>query len=229
MNEACLNFLKKDISTTEGQQFTSKVLDFMRTKLKRFQQETDNFYNLEATPAEGTSYRLALIDKKNFSDIITANEDNYKKGKETFYTNSSLLPVNHTEDLFEALDHQDNLQTKYTGGTVLHTYLGEKIENSQTVKSLIKKVFENYSLPYLSITPTFSICPQHGYLAGEHAYCPKCLCSCEIYSRVTGYLRPLKQWNSGKQAEFKLKKNYKVNAFSKRFAFRGKLVEPAAH
>ncbi|MBN1914786.1 MAG: ribonucleoside triphosphate reductase [Parachlamydiales bacterium] len=208
MNEACLNFLKTSIATEEGKQFSMEVLDFMREKLTVFQNETQNNYNLEATPAEGTSYRLALLDKKHYPDIIVANEDLIKKGSNPFYTNSSLLPVNYTDDLIEALDHQDSLQKKYTGGTVLHAFLGEKISHPDNVKNLIKRVFEKYELPYLSITPTFSICSNHGYIAGEHATCPTCNNTCEIYSRVVGYYRPVDQWNDGKQSEFQLRKVY---------------------
>ncbi|NGX56579.1 MAG: Anaerobic ribonucleoside-triphosphate reductase [Candidatus Anoxychlamydiales bacterium] len=208
MNEACLNLLNEDISTTKGKKFACEVLDFMREKLSLFQEETKSNYNLEATPAEGTAFRLALLDKKRFSDIIVAND--CSKGAKPFYTNSSLLAVNHTDDLFEALDHQDELQTKYTGGTVLHAFLGEKIDDPNSVKNLIKKAFEKYSLPYLSITPTFSICQEHGYLNGEHQMCPHCNKECEVYSRVVGYLRPVKQWNDGKRAEYSMREEYRV-------------------
>jgi len=210
MNEASLNLLGKSISEEEGRKFAIETLNFMRDKLVLYQTETKNNYNLEATPAEGTSFRLALIDKKRFGNIIAANEEDIKKGAYPFYTNSSLLPVNHTEDLFQALDHQDGLQKLYTGGTVLHTFIGEKIDDAEVVKNLIKKVFENYELPYISITPTFSICPEHGYLHGEKEICPTCSKDCEIYSRIVGYLRPLQQWNNGKQAEFALRTCYKV-------------------
>ncbi|KPK33002.1 MAG: anaerobic ribonucleoside-triphosphate reductase [Chlamydiae bacterium SM23_39] len=207
MNEACLNLFKKPIASKEGKKFAQEILDFMRNNLKKFQQETTNNYNLEATPAEGTSYRLSLIDKKLYPNIISAND---KKNSEPFYTNSSTLAVDHTEDLFESLDHQNDLQKKYTGGTVFHIFLGEKIDDSQSTKSLIKKIFEKYELPYISLTPTFSICSKHGYLSGEVAKCPKCKNSCEIYSRVTGYLRPTSQWNKGKQSEFQIRKKYKT-------------------
>ncbi|MBU0722611.1 ribonucleoside triphosphate reductase [Patescibacteria group bacterium] len=201
MNEAIMNFMQKDIASKEGKQFAEKVLDFMRDKLVEFQKETGNNYNLEATPAEGTSYRLALADQKHYDDIYFANG----KGKEVvdpFYTNSTHLPVNYSEDLFEILDLQDNLQTKYTGGTVVHFFLGEKIEDSTAIRNIVKKICANYKLPYFSITPTFSVCPTHGYLSGEIATCPKCKNSCEIYSRVVGYLRPISHWNKGKHAEF---------------------------
>ncbi len=168
MNEACLNFLGTDMATEAGVKFADKVLTFMRDRLQKFQKETENIYNLEATPAEGTSYRLALKDKKKYPDIITAGKDR------PYYTNSSQLPVNYTDDIFEALDLQDSLQSKYTGGTVLHLFLGEKVSDGRSVKKLIKTIFENYRLPYITITPTFSVCPIHGYLAGEHFYCPKC-------------------------------------------------------
>ena len=205
MNEALLNFMGKSIGSEEGKLFAEEVLDFMRKVLVKYQEETGNLYNLEASPAEGTSYRLAKIDKEKYPGIITAGDD------EPYYTNSTQLPVNFTTDVFEALELQDNIQTKYTGGTVLHLFLGEQISDIQTAKSLVKKVFENFKLPYITITPTFSICPVHGYLSGEHFYCPKCTVKqpCEVYSRVVGYLRPIKQWNTGKQEEFKQRKEFK--------------------
>ena len=210
MNEACLNLLGQDITTPEGQRFAKEVLDFMRNRLVLFQKETGNNYNLESTPAEGTSYRLARIDKKKYPEILCANEENCRTRKaETFYTNSTQLPVNHTDDVFEALDLQDEIQSKYTGGTVFHTFAGERISDPRAVKTLIKKICTQYHLPYLTFTPTFSICPSHGYLNGEVSACPTCEDSCEIYSRVVGYLRPVKQWNKGKQAEFDLRKEYR--------------------
>ncbi|MCD6221179.1 hypothetical protein J7K25_03370, partial [bacterium] len=172
MNEACLNFLKKDLGSKEGIEFTLKVLDFMREKLLEFQKTTGNNYNLEATPAESTSYRLAKLDKEKYPDIICANESTFKKGAQPFYTNSTQLPVNFTDDVFEVLELQDEIQTKYTGGTTLHIFIGEKIKDSQMVKKLIKNICDNYRLPYFTITPTFSICPQHGYINGEHQICP---------------------------------------------------------
>jgi len=210
MNEACLNLLGQDITTPDGQRFTKKVLDFMRNHLILFQKETGNNYNLESTPAEGTSYRLARIDKKKYPEILCANEENCRTRKaEPFYTNSTQLPVNYTDDVFEALDLQDEIQSKYTGGTVFHTFAGERISDPRAVKTLIKKICTQYHLPYLTFTPTFSICPSHGYLNGEVAVCPTCEDACEIYSRVVGYLRPVKQWNKGKQAEFDLRKEYR--------------------
>ena len=209
MNEACLNLLGVNIASPGGQNFTKKVLDFMRDRLILFQKETGNSYNLESTPAEGTSYRLARSDKGKYPDIICANEENYREIKaEPFYTNSTQLPVNFTDDVFEALDLQDDIQTKYTGGTVFHTYAGERISNPDSVKTLVRKICENYHLPYLTFTPTFSICPSHGYLNGESETCPTCQERCEVYSRVVGYLRPVKQWNMGKKEEFKLRKAY---------------------
>ena len=172
--------------------------------------QTGNNYNLEATPAEGTSYRLARMDKKRNKKIICANEDAYKGGSEPFYTNSTQLPVNYTDDMFKALDLQDPLQTKYTGGTVFHLFLGERINNIKVVKNLVRKICENYSLPYFTLTPTFSVCPAHGYVSGEHFECPSCGESCEVYSRVVGYLRPVKQWNFGKKEEFKLRQTFEV-------------------
>ncbi len=210
MNEACLNLLGEDIGEPDAREFTLKVLDFMRKKLLEFQEETGNNYNLEATPAESTSYRLALKDKKKFPDIICANEEEYKKGAEPFYTNSTQLPVNYTDDVFEALDLQDEIQTKYTGGTVLHIFAGERVENGEVIKNLVRKICEGYHLPYFTFTPTFSICPNHGYLPGNQPICPKCGAETEVYSRSVGYLRPVSQWNKGKQEEFKTRKTFKV-------------------
>jgi len=202
MNEALLNFLKEDISSEKGIEFAQKVLDFMRNRLVTYQKETGDIYNLEATPAEGTSYRLARKDKEKYPKIITAGKD------VPYYTNSTQLPVDHTDNLFEALEKQDDLQTKYTGGTVFHAFLGEKIYDAEVVKNLIKKVFTKYKLPYFTLTPTFSICPNHGYISGEHFKCPECGAESEVYSRVVGYLRPVKQWNEGKQEEYKQRKEF---------------------
>ena len=174
MNEAIVNFMPgENISTEKGRKFAISVLDFMRDKLGEYQEETGNIYNLEATPGEGTTYRFAKSDKKRFGKIIVANENSVKTGGNPYYTNSTHLPVNYTEDIFESLELQDDLQTKYTGGTVLHIFIGEKLEK-ENVKNLIKKIAENFRLPYFTLTPTFSICPNHGYLAGDHEYCPKC-------------------------------------------------------
>jgi len=213
MNEAVLNFLGKEMHDKEGVAFASKVLEFMRDILADFQQETGNIYNLEATPAEGASYSLALKDKKRYPKIRIHNHLNGKNDAEIYYTNSSQLPVDFTDDIFEALDLQDSLQAKYTGGTVLHGFLGEKMPNTKAVKTLVKNIASNYHLPYFSLTPTYSICPEHGYISGEHQFCPKCKLEkkktpCEIYSRVVGYLRPVSQWNAGKQQEFKDRKTY---------------------
>jgi len=210
MNEACLNLLSKDIGTPEGQRFSIQVMDFLRDRIRDIQQETGNYFNLEATPAEGTAYRLARRDKVKYPGIICANEDEFQNGAEPFYTNSAQLPVNYTDDPYELLDLQDTLQTKFTGGTVVHIFLGERIKSGNTVKEFVRKVCENYRLPYFSLTPTFSICPAHGYIAGEHAECPTCSAECEVYSRVVGYLRPVKQWNVGKKAEYKERKMLKV-------------------
>lgn len=209
MNEALMNMNGKNIGTEEGRQFAEEVLDFIRDRLFVYQEETGNYYNLEATPAEGTSYRLAILDKDALPNCHFANG----KGNEVtvpFYTNSTHLPVNFSEDIFEVLDLQDNLQSKYTGGTVQHFFLGERIHDPLVVKSMVKKICENYHLPYFTLTPSFSVCPNHGYLDGEVAECPQCGEECEIYSRVVGYLRPVKQWNDGKKAEFAIRKHYKV-------------------
>jgi ribonucleoside-triphosphate reductase len=175
MNEACLNLFNKPIHDPEAHKFSVEVLEHMRDRLQKYQDETGNFFNLEATPAEGTSYRLAKIDKVKFSTIRCANEMACRdQGAEPFYTNSTHLPVNYTDDIFEALDLQDALQTSYTGGTVLHGFIGERMPSAEATKQLVKKIFTDYSLPYLTLSPTFSICPKHGYIAGEHEYCPKC-------------------------------------------------------
>ncbi|UCH71499.1 MAG: ribonucleoside triphosphate reductase [Thermoplasmatales archaeon] len=211
MNDALLNFMNKSIGDKEGKLFAEKVLEYMRNRMADFQEETGNIFNLEATPAEGTSYRLARIDKSQYPDIRTYNQEKYSnnggKAAEPYYTNSTQLPVGYTTDVFEALDLQDSLQSKYTGGTVLHMFLGEEEPSPTATKKLIRKVAENYSLPYYTVTPTFSVCPDHGYIAGEHNFCPSCktknkTTECEVYSRVVGYLRPVRQWNRGKQQEF---------------------------
>lgn len=208
MNEALLNLFGQSIETPEGMKFSLRVLNFMRSKLADFQEETGSIYNLEATPAEGTSYRLARIDKRKHPKIIVANEKYLQGGVEPFYTNSSQLPVDCTADLFEALKHQDKLQTLYTGGTVFHIYLGERIRSWKAAAELIRKVAWNSHLPYFTLTPTFSICQSHGYLNGQHKICPNCQRECEVYSRVVGYLRPVDQWNDGKQAEFSIRSNF---------------------
>lgn len=209
MNEACTNLLNTDIGTEAGKAFALETMDYMRAKIQKFQQETGNNYNLEATPAEGTSYRLAKLDKENLIDIKCANDDDYySKNAEPYYSNSTQLPVNYTDDIFELLDHQDDLQTKYTGGTVVHIFAGERIANISVMKNLVRKVCENYHLPYFTFSPTFSICPNHGYVKGEHEICPNCGEECEVYSRIVGYIRPVKQWNKGKKAEFKNRKTF---------------------
>jgi ribonucleoside-triphosphate reductase len=210
MNEACLNFMGKDIANEEGRHFALKVMDYIRTMISELQEETGEFFNLEATPAEGTSYRLAMLDKNKFPNIICANESDYQKGAAPYYTNSTQLPVNYTDDIFETLSLQETLQTKYTGGTVLHIFLGEMVSDSDAIKHLIRKVATGYRLPYFTLTPTFSICPTHGYLTGEQGTCTRCQQETEIYSRVVGYLRPVEQWNVGKQAEFQVRKPFKV-------------------
>ncbi len=210
MNEACLNLMGENIASDKAREFTIRVLDFMRAKLLDFQKETGNNYNLEATPAEGTSYRLARIDKDKNPEIICANEEEYKAGAEPFYTNSTQLPVNYTDDIFEALDLQDRIQIKYTGGTVLHIFAGEKVGDPEVIKNLIRKICELYHLPYFTFTPTFSVCPTHGYIAGEFYTCPECGAETEVYSRVVGYLRPVNQWNKGKREEFRKRKTFNV-------------------
>lgn len=194
MNEACLNLFGENIGSLQGKQFALEVMDYMRAKIVEFQKETGNNYNLEATPGEGTSYRLAKLDKDKYP----------------YYTNSTQLPVNYTDDIFEVLDHQDDVQTKYTGGTVVHIYAGERIQSIETMKNLVKKICNNYHLPYFTFSPTFSTCPNHGYVAGEHFTCPECGASCEVYSRVVGYIRPVEQWNKGKKQEFLDRQEFKI-------------------
>ena len=207
-NEAALNLLGVDIGTEKGKAFAEKTLDFMRDRLVEYQKETGNNYNLEATPAEGTTYRLAQLDKASFPDRAHFANGIGAEVKCPFYTNSSHLPVNYTDDLFELMDLQDNLQTKYTGGTVIHFFLGERMDDPQTLKKLVKTICENYKLPYFTFSPSFSICKNHGYIVGEHPECPNCGESTEVYSRVVGFLRPVSQWNKGKQAEFDMREHY---------------------
>ncbi len=208
MNEAIANLLHTDIGSKQGQAFAQKTLEHMRKRLIAYQKETGNLYNLEATPAEGTSYRLALKDKKLYPDIIVANEAEVVRGAEPFYTNSSHLPVNYTNDIVEALSMQDALQTKYTGGTVIHLFLGERVTDASSIPGLVKNICKNFKLPYFTLTPTFSVCGSHGYLAGEHRSCPSCARECEVYSRIVGYLRPISAWNAGKQAEWSVRETY---------------------
>lgn len=208
MNEACLNLFGDDLVSREGRAFAARTLDFMRERLIGYQAETGAIFNLEATPAEGTAYRLARLDKARHPGIVAANETDDSCAP--YYTNSSQLPVGFTDDVFEMLDLQDDLQTKYTGGTVLHLYLGERVREAGAVKRLIRKVCENYRLPYFSITPTFSVCPECGYLDGERPIC-ECGRPTEVYSRVVGYLRPVEQWNEGKREEFRERKMYRID------------------
>jgi ribonucleoside-triphosphate reductase len=198
MNECIQNFTgsRESILTVKGKQMAEDILDYMNEVLLRFQLETGHLYNLEASPAEGAAYRFAKIDKAMFPDIVTAGVG------APYYTNSTQLPVGYTEDLFEALNAQDSLQTKYTGGTVFHGFIPERIEDVEIVKTILKDVTQQYRLPYFTITPTFSICEDHKYIAGEHATCPTCGKTTEIWSRVVGYHRPIQSWNVGKQSEF---------------------------
>jgi ribonucleoside-triphosphate reductase (formate) len=212
MNEACLNFMGKDIGTVEGQAFALNVMDHLRELIARVQDESGDIFNLEATPAEGTSFRLAMLDKKKFGRIRCANETEHSKGAPPYYTNSTQLPVNYTDDLYHTLQLQDRLQTKYTGGTVLHVFLGEQLSDIDAVKALVRKIAASYRLPYFTLTPTFSVCPSHGYLNGEQARCAHCNQETEVYSRVVGYLRPVKQWNDGKQAEYAMRKTYRIDS-----------------
>lgn len=212
MNEALLNMFGFGIEAEEGLKFAIKTLNFMRERLMKYQEETGNLYNLEATPAEGTSYRLAKIDKEKYPDIIVANEKYLPQGAEPFYTNSTHLPVDSSLDLFEALEHQDKLQPLYTGGTVFHVFLGERLYSWREAALLVKKIAYGFHIPYFTLTPTFSICPTHGYLSGEHNLCPICGAKCEVYSRVVGYFRPVDQWNDGKQSEFRIRRTFDKSA-----------------
>ena len=208
MNEACLNaiWLGKDLTNKEAQDFTAKVLNHMRNRLSDYQEKYGDLYNLEATPAESTSFRLAKHDRERYPDIITASQND----NVPYYTNSSHLPVGFTEDIFEALDIQDNLQTLYTSGTVFHAFLGEKLEDWRATMNLVRKIAENYKLPYYTMSPTYSVCKTHGYIAGEHYECPECGAKTEVYSRITGYYRPVQNWNDGKSQEFKERKTYDI-------------------
>ena len=208
MNEACLNLLASDIGEKQGRAFAARVLDHMRNRLMEFQKETGNSYNLEATPAEGTGYRLARLDREKYPQARFAN--NITNGENPIYTNSTQLPVDYTNDIFEVLDLQDELQTRYTGGTVQHIFLGEAVADHLSVKNFVRKVCDQYRLPYFTLSPTFSICPVHGYLRGEHKKCPECEAATEVYSRVVGYLRPVDQWNEGKQTEFAMRSKYEI-------------------
>ncbi len=207
MNEAVLNFMQQDIATPEGKAFAVRVLEMMRARLADYQEETGHFYNLEATPAEGTTYRFAKEDRVRFPGIVQSGTP-----EAPYYTNSTHLPVGYTENPLEALDHQDELQTKYTGGTVLHLFLGERVQDWKTCRDFVRKVAYGYRLPYFTITPTFSVCPMHGHLAGEVRTCPTCQANCEVWSRIVGYFRPVDQWNKGKQSEYTDRVEYRVEA-----------------
>lgn len=209
MNEACLNakWLQADLTNAKSQAFTKDVLNFMRNKLSDYQEKYGSLYNLEATPAESTSYRLAKHDKNRYPDIITASEG---KSNVPYYTNSSHLPVWFTEDIFTALDIQDELQTLYTSGTVFHAFLGQKMDDWRSAANLVRKIAENYRLPYYTLSPTYSVCQDHGYIVGEVYNCPTCGKKTEVYSRITGYYRPVQNWNDGKTQEFKERKTYDV-------------------
>ncbi|MEQ2497490.1 MULTISPECIES: ribonucleoside triphosphate reductase [Lachnospiraceae] len=209
MNEVGLNaqWIRKDLSHKETQEFTKDVLNYMRERLVKYQEEYGDLYNLEATPAEGTTYRFAKHDKEVYPNIVTASKD----GNTPYYTNSSHLPVDYTADIFDALDVQDDLQVLYTSGTVFHAFLGEKLPSWQSAAKLVKTIAENYKLPYFTLSPTYSVCKTHGYIAGEHFNCPYCKEETEVYSRITGYYRPIKNWNDGKAQEYKDRKEYCVD------------------
>jgi len=212
MNEALLNFRGVDIGSDRGRSFALDVMHFLRGLLLEIQSETGHVYNLEATPAEGTAYRLAKLDKARYPDIRAAGNGT------PYYTNSTQLPVGYTSDLFETLRLQDDLQITYTGGTVLHAYIGESIEDIQLCKQLIRRIFTQFRLPYLSITPTFTVCDNHGYIRGEHFSCPQCGKPTEVWSRVTGYLRPVANFNDGKKAEYFERRKYNLAPVAKEAA-----------
>ncbi|MBO7222185.1 MAG: ribonucleoside triphosphate reductase, partial [Clostridia bacterium] len=216
MNEACLNanWIKASLTEKKAQDFTKKTLNFMRDKLSDYQEMYGDLYNLEATPAESTSFRLAKHDTERYPGIITASEG---KDAKPYYTNSSHLPVDFTSDIFDALDIQDELQTLYTSGTVFHAFLGQKLEGWDVAANLVRKIAENYKLPYYTMSPTYSVCSEHGYIPGEHWTCPECGKKAEVYSRITGYYRPVQNWNDGKMAEFRERKTYDIaNSVMKR-------------
>lgn len=223
MNESCLNFLGKDISMAEGKEFALRVMDFMRTRLADYQEKTGHFYNLEATPGEGITHRFAKEDRARFPGIIQGGPK-----EAPFYTNSTHLPVDHTDDPLAALDHQDSLQTKYTGGTVLHLFMGERVTDWQTCRDFVRKVAENYHLPYFTITPTFSICPTHGYQNGEVPKCDKCGAANEIWSRIVGYYRPTGEWNPAKKSEYAERCEYTIPTLAMPQETRLPMAEPAA-
>jgi ribonucleoside-triphosphate reductase len=206
MNEALLNFNGETISTREGQKLAVRVLDFMRDILLEFQEDSGQLFNLEATPAEGTAYRLARMDRELYPEIITAGDHT------PYYTNSTQLPVSFTDDIFSALDLQEDLQTRYTGGTVFHGFLGEKLEDIDTCRKLLQGILGRYRLPYVTVTPTFSVCKDHGYISGEEYACPSCGKDTEVWSRVVGFYRPVQNWNKGKKKEFKERKAFQVAA-----------------
>ncbi|MBR0537105.1 MAG: ribonucleoside triphosphate reductase, partial [Clostridia bacterium] len=208
MNEAGLNakWLKKDMTHPETQEFTKRVLNHMRERLSDYQEQYGDLYNLEATPAESTAYRLAKHDRARYPEIVTASGD----CGTPYYTNSSHLPVGFTDDIFSALDIQDELQTLYTSGTVFHAFLGEKLSDWKAAATLVRKIAENYRLPYYTMSPTYSVCREHGYISGEEYKCPKCGGATEVYSRITGYYRPVQNWNDGKAQEFKDRKVYNL-------------------
>ncbi|MCQ2386552.1 MAG: ribonucleoside triphosphate reductase, partial [Clostridia bacterium] len=225
MNEAGLNakWLRADMTDPKTQKFTMEVLDHMRNRLSDYQELYGDLYNLEATPAESTAYRLAKHDKKRFPDIITANE-----GATPYYTNSSHLPVGFTDDIFSALDIQDELQTRYTSGTVFHAFLGEKLPDWKAAARLVRKIAENYKLPYYTLSPTYSVCKEHGYLSGEQKICPKCGQPTEVYSRITGYYRPVQNWNDGKTQEYKDRVVYDIGSSFARHKGENKFETPLA-
>ncbi len=203
MNESTLNFMGKSLVESQAREFAKEVLLYMRQRLVKYQEETGHLYNLEATPGEGTSYRLAKIDREKFSRMIIPGENN------PFYTNSTQLPVNATDDLFEALELQNDIQKLYTGGTVFHAFIGESIDDVEVCKKLVRRIAENFEIPYFTISPTFSICSNHGYIKGEHFSCPNCSEETEVYSRIVGYYRPVQNWNNGKKSEFNLRKTFR--------------------
>jgi ribonucleoside-triphosphate reductase len=203
MHEACINLHNQGIESDKGRSFAIKIMNFMREKLELYQHETENYYNLEATPAESAAFRLAKLDRKKGLASSASNDAE-------LYTNSTQLPVNYSNSVLKVIKHQDELQSLYTGGTVLHVFTGEANTNPESVKQFVKNICNSCKMPYFTITPTFSICPVHGYLKGRHDSCPVCKSECEVYSRVVGYLRPVNQWNDGKAAEFEKRTTFSI-------------------
>jgi ribonucleoside-triphosphate reductase len=210
MHEACLNLLKEGIETEKGKDFALEIMDFVNFKTNEFKERSGNLYNHEQVPGEGLSTRLAQLDKKKYPDIIVSGDN-----ENIYYTSSTLLPSYKLDDMFFSLEHQNDIQKLFDGGAVFHLYLGESINDFETVKNLIKKICTNYELPYISLTPTYSICPNHGFMGSEHFKCPKCGSDCQVFSRVVGYYRPVQNYNIGKRREYNDRKKFSIEQVNK--------------